>query len=147
MAQMIPTKISAGDPVTSDLISNMITNINTLAAPPTTTVINLANAGANTPAAAISSTVLALPGSKAIKSGDVGGTAYVANFKQTFVGTPSVWVQIHTIGQASPSWANSQVFPQVESVSSTSASIRFRTNTANSTVKFTVFVSGTLATA
>lgn len=147
MAQMIPTKISAGDPVTSDLISNMITNINTLAAPPTTTTINLSNAGANTPAAAISTTVLALPGSKTIKSSDAGGTAYPVNFKQTFVGTPSVWVQIHTIGQASPSWANSQVFPQVESVSSTTASIRFRTNTANSTIKFTVFVAGTLATA
>jgi hypothetical protein len=144
---MIPTKISAGDPVTSDLISNMIININTLAAPPTTTTINLSNAGANTPAAAISTTVLALPGSKTVKAADKGGTQYPVPFKHTFVGTPSVWVQINTIGQGSVSWPDSQIFPQVESVSSTAASIRFRTNTANSSIKFTVFVAGTLATA
>lgn len=144
---MIPTKISAGDPVTSDLISNMITNINTLAAPPVTTTINLANAGANTPSAAISSTVLAVPGSKAIKSADAGGTKATVKFGQTFNGTPSVWVQINTIGQASPSWPNSQVFPQIESISATDAVIRFRTNTANTTVKFTLFAAGTLATA
>ena len=138
-------KISAGDPVTSDLIATIIKNINTLSTPASTTSINIQNAGSNTTPGTISSTVLAIEGSKSVKSTDKGGSKADVKFKQTFNGTPSVWVQINTIGQASPSWANSQVFPQIESISSTNAVIRFRTNTANTTVKFTLFAAGEIA--
>lgn len=144
MVQLTPTKISAGDPVTSDLIAAMIGNINLLAAPATPTTITIQNAGSSTPAASVSSTVLAIDGSKAVKSSDKGGTKVPIKFGQTFNGTPHVWVQINTIGQASPSWANCQIFPQVESITATDAVIRFRTNTANTTVKFTVFAAGEL---
>lgn len=142
--QLIPTKISAGDPVTSDLIAAMIQNINKLAAPATPTVINIQNAGSNTPVASVSSTVVAVPSSKSVKSSDKNGTLAKVKFGQTFNGTPDVWVQINTIGQTSPSWANSQIFTQVESVTATEANIRFRTNTASTTVKFTLFAAGTL---
>lgn len=143
-----PMKISAGDPVTSDLIATMIKNISTLAAPATPIEINIQNAGADKPPAAISSTVVAIPFSKTIKSDDKGGTKATVPFGAgvTFNGTPSVWVQINTIGQNSPSWPNSQVFPQIESISATNAVVRFRTNTANTTVKFTLFAAGELVT-
>jgi hypothetical protein len=140
-----PMKISAGDPVTSDLIATIIKNINTLSTPAATTSINIQNAGSNTPAASVSSTVLAKEGSKAVKSSDKGGSKATVKFGQTFNGTPHVWVQINTIGQSSPSWANCQVFPQIESVTATDAVIRFRTNTANTTVKFTLFAAGEIA--
>jgi hypothetical protein len=147
MVQLTPTKISAGDPVTSDLIAAMIQNINLLAAPTAPTVINIENAGAKTPPAAVSSTIVAIAGSKAIKSAGAGTTTTVSFGKGVeFTSTPNVWVQINTIGQTSPSWANSQVFPQIESVTSTSAVIRFRTATANTTVKYTLFAAGTLVT-
>lgn len=147
MVQLTPTKISAGDPVTSDLIAAMIGNINLLAAPATPTTINIQNTGADKPAGSVSSTVLAVDKSKAIKSSDSGGTKIVVPFGKTFNGTPHVWVQINTIGQSSPSWANSQVFPQIESITATDATIRFRTNTANTTVKFTLFAAGELVSA
>jgi hypothetical protein len=147
MVQLTPTKISAGDPVTSDLIAAMIQNINLLAAPAAPTVINIQNAGANQNPAAVSSTTVAIAGSKAIKSAGAGTTTTVSFGKGVeFTSTPNVWVQINTIGQTSPSWANSQVFPQIESVTSTSAVIRFRTATANTTVKYTLFAAGTLVT-
>ena len=143
-----PMKISAGDPVTSDLIATMIANINKLAAPATPTVINIQNAGSDKPPAAVSTTVVAIPTSKTIKSDDKGGTKATVPFGTgiVFNGTPSVWVQINTIGQSSPSWPNSQVFPQIESISATNAVVRFRTNTANTTVKFTLFAAGELVT-
>jgi len=147
MVQLTPTKISAGDPVTSDLIAAMIQNINLLAAPAAPTVINIQNAGANTPPAAVSSTIVAIPGTKDIKSVGSGTTTTVSFGKNVeFTSTPNVWVQINTIGQTSPSWANSQVFPQIYDVTTKSASIRFRTATANTTVKYTLFAAGTLVT-
>ncbi len=138
-------KIAAGDPVTSDLIATIIKNINTLSTPAATTNINIENAGAKQPAATVSSTVLAKEGSKAVKSSDKGGSKATVKFGQTFNGTPHVWVQINTIGQSSPSWANCQVFPQIESITATDAVIRFRTNTANTTVKYTLFAAGEIA--
>jgi uncharacterized protein YxeA len=140
-----PMKIAAGDPVTSDLIATIIKNINTLSTPAATTNINIENAGAKQPAATVSSTVLAKEGSKAVKSSDKGGSKATVKFGQTFNGTPHVWVQINTIGQSSPSWANCQVFPQIESITATDAVIRFRTNTANTTVKYTLFAAGEIA--
>ncbi len=140
-----PMKISAGDPVTSDLIATMIKNINTLSTPSATTSINIQNAGSSTPAATVSSTIISIDGSKSVKSSDPGGTKVPVSFKATFNGTPHVWVQINTIGQSSPSWANSQIFPQIESITTTGAVIRFRTNTANTTVKYTLFAAGEIA--
>jgi hypothetical protein len=146
-----PMTINAGDPVTSDLLSLIITNLQTVAKGETVSNIAVDASGlANStdPKATTTvaySTVVPVSGTKAIKSSDAGGTQFTANYGKTFVGTPAVWVQINTIGQSSPSWNNSQIFPQVESVGPTSASIRFRTNTANATIKFTVFVAGQLA--
>jgi hypothetical protein len=146
-----PMTINAGDPVTSDLLSLIITNLQTVAKGETVSNIavdasGLANATDSKATTTVAyNTIVPVYGSKLIKSGDSGGTQATVPYGKTFVGTPAVFVQINTIGQSSPSWANSQIFPQVESVGPTSASIRFRTNTANITIKFTVFVVGQLA--
>jgi hypothetical protein len=147
MVQLTPTKISAGDPVTSDLIAAMIQNINLLAAPAAPTVINIQNAGKDTPPAAVSSTIVSVAGSKTVKVAGAGVTTKVPFGKGVeFTSTPNVWVQINTIGQTSPSWPNSQIFIQVENVTTTDATIRFRTGTANTIVKYTLFAAGTLIT-
>ena len=142
--------INPGDPVTSDLLSSIITNLQTVAKGETVSNISvdaagLANKTDGTAATVAYNTVVACPSSVTVKSATAGGTEKIVSFGKTFVGTPQVWVQINTIGQASPSWANSQIFPQVTAVGSTSATIRFRTNTANTKVQFTVFVAGQLA--
>ena len=67
--------------------------------------------------------------------------AKTVSYGKTFVGTPSVWVQMNSTS----SFANSQIFPQVVSVGATSCDLLFRTSTANGTMKFTLFVTGQLA--
>jgi hypothetical protein len=152
MAITIPSmSINPGDPVTSDLLSLIITNLQTVAKGETVSNVavdagSLANStetGSKTTVAY--NTVVPISSAVTVKSSTSGGTSKTVSYGKTFVGTPAVWVQINTIGQASPSWANSQVFPQVESIGPTSATIRFRTNTANAKVQFTLFVTGQLA--
>jgi hypothetical protein len=152
MAITIPSmSINPGDPVTSDLLSLIIQNLQTVAKGETVSNVavdagSLANStdtGSKTTVAY--NTVVPVPSSVTVKSTTAGGTPKTVSYGKTFVGTPAVWVQINTIGQSSPSWANSQIFPQIESVGPTSATVRFRTNTANTSVKFTLFVAGQLA--
>jgi hypothetical protein len=142
--------INPGDPVTSDLLSSIITNLQTVAKGETVSNIavdaaGLANKTEGKTATVAYNTIVAVPSSVTVKSSTANGTPKEIKFGKTFVGTPHVFIQIDSIGQTSPTWANSQVFPQVESVSSTNAFIRFRTNTANSKVQFTAFVVGQLA--
>jgi hypothetical protein len=142
--------INPGDPVTSDLLSSIITNLQTVAKGETVSNIavdaaGLANKTDGKPTTVAYNTIVAVPSSLTVKSNAANGSVKEVKFGKTFVGTPHVFIQIDSIGQTSPTWANSQVFPQVESVSSTNAFIRFRTNTANSKVQFTAFVVGQLA--
>lgn len=142
--------INPGDPVTSDLLSLIITNLQTVAKGETVSNVavdaaSLASSTEGSKTTVAYNTVVPVPSSVTVKSSASGGTPKEVQYGKTFVGTPAVWVQINTIGQSSPSWANSQIFPQIESIGSTSATVRFRTNTANTNVKFTLFVAGQLA--
>jgi hypothetical protein len=152
MAITIPSmSINPGDPVTSDLLSLIITNLQTVAKGETVSNVAVDAAGlANSTDSATKTTVayntvVPVVSAVTVKSSTAGGTVKEIKFGKTFVGTPHVMIQINSIGQTSPSWANSQVFPQVESVSSTNAFVRFRTNTANGKVQFTAFIVGQLA--
>jgi hypothetical protein len=145
-----PMVINDGDPVTSDLLKLIISNLQTVAKGETVSNIavdasDLANKVDGDKNTVAYDTIVAVPLSVTVKKSDALGTPKEIKFGKTFLGTPHVFVQINTIGQTSPSWANSQVFPQVESVSSTNAFVRFRTNTASSKVQFTAFIVGQLA--
>lgn len=146
-----PMSINAGDPVTSDLLALIIQNLQTVAKGETVSNVAVDASGLSSstdpskPTTVAYTTIVPVPLSVTVKSAASGGSVKEVKFGKTFVGTPHVFIQINTIGQSSPTWANSQVFPQVESVSSTNAFVRFRTNTANATVKFTAFVVGQLA--
>jgi len=144
-----PMSINAGDPVTSDLLSLIIQNLQTVAKGETVSNVAVDASGlANStdPAAKTTvayNTVVPVPSSVKVSSSTAGGTPKTVSYGKTFVGTPAVWVQMQ--GSTSQSWANSQIFPQVVSVGATSCDLLFRTNTANATVKFTLFVTGQLA--
>jgi hypothetical protein len=144
-----PMSINPGDPVTSDLLSLIIQNLQTVAKGETVSNIavdaaGLANSTDTTTKTTVAyNTVVPVPSSVKVSSSSVGGTPKTVSYGKTFIGTPSVWVQMH--GSISQSWANSQIFPQVVSAGATSCDLLFRTNTANTTVKFTVFVVGQLA--
>jgi hypothetical protein len=147
-----PMAINPGDPVTSNLISDIIANLQTVAKGETVSNVSVDATDLNNQLDTKSKksvaydTTVVLTSSLTVKKGAAGGSIAKIPFDKTFVGTPHVFIQINTIGQSSPSWLNSQVFPQVESVSSTSATVRFRTNTAdNAKVQYTAFIVGQLA--
>jgi hypothetical protein len=86
-------------------------------------------------------TIVPVPSSVKVSSASSATNAKTVSYGKTFVGTPSVWVQMNSTS----SFANSQIFPQVVSVGATSCDLLFRTSTANGTMKFTLFVTGQLA--
>ena len=86
-------------------------------------------------------TIVPVPSSVKVSSAASATNAKTVSYGKTFVGTPSVWVQMNSTS----SFANSQIFPQVVSVGATSCDLLFRTSTANGTMKFTLFVTGQLA--
>jgi hypothetical protein len=142
-----PMSINAGDPVTSDLLSLIIQNLQTVAKGETVSNIavdasGLSNALDPTNKTTIAyNTIVPVEGSVKVSSAASATNAITVKYQKTFIGTPSVWVQMHSVA----SFANSQVFPQVVSVGATSCNLLFRTSTANGTLKFTLFVTGQLA--
>ena len=144
-----PMSINAGDPVTSDLLQLIIGNLQTVAKGETVSNIavdasGLSNATDPTKKATVAyNTIVPVSSSVNMKSATAGGTPKTVSYGKTFLGTPSVWVQINA--PTALSWANSQIFPQVVSLGATSCDLLFRTNTANGNVKFTLFVTGQLA--
>ena len=144
-----PMSINAGDPVTSDLLGLIIQNLQTVAKGETVSNIavdasGLSNATDPTKKATVAyNTIVPVLSSVQMVSSQAGGTPKTVAYGKTFVGTPSVWVQIH--GSTSLSWASSQIFPQVVNVGATSCDLLFRTSTSNAKIKFTLFVTGQLA--
>lgn len=138
--------INPGDPVTSDLISLIIANLQTVAKGETVSNIavdasGLANNTDGAKATVAYNTVVPVPSSVKVSSAASATNEKTVQFGKTFTGTPYVWVQMNSTEK----FANSQVFPQVVSVGPTSCNLLFRTSTANGTLKFTLFVAGQLA--
>jgi hypothetical protein len=142
-----PMSINAGDPVTSDLLGLIIQNLQTVAKGETVSNIavdasGLSNATDPTKKTTVAyNTIVPVPSSVKVSSAASATNAKTVSYGKTFVGTPSVWVQMNSTS----SFANSQIFPQVVSVGATSCDLLFRTSTANGTMKFTLFVTGQLA--
>jgi hypothetical protein len=137
-------KIATGEPVTTDLMNTIIKNIQQVAAGPVNvSTINLTNT--TDPNSKVSSTVVAVNKKVAVKSSDSGGTKVKFPYSdKKFQATPSVWVQIDTIGLSSPTYAQSVIFPQVISVSATETVVAFRC-AVNTTVNATLFAAGEIA--
>jgi hypothetical protein len=144
-----PMAINPGDPVTSDLLGLIIQNLQTVAKGETVSNIAVDASGlankteTGTKATVAYNTVVVVPSATTVKSATVGGTPKNVPYGKTFLGTPSVWVQINA--PTPLSWNNSQIFPQVVNAGSTSCDLLFRTETANGKINFTVFATGQLA--
>lgn len=136
-----PMKLATGEPVTTDLMNTIIKNIQQVAAGPVNvSTINLSNT--NT---AIATTVVAVKKPITISSSASGGTKIEFDYTNTkFKSEPNVWVQIDTIGLSSPTYAQSVIFPQVISITTTKAKVAFRC-AVNTKINATLFASGELA--
>jgi hypothetical protein len=133
--------ITAGDPVTAEIINNIIIDLETVNKQSTAQSIILENAQE----AGNKDKVTTMLWNSGPVSVDVtDGTPKPIPFKfgkQKWSAAPTVWVQFYIEGMSQPTWAKSQIFTQVSSVTTTQANILFRSAT-KSTIKVVVFATG-----
>ena len=138
--------ITPGDPVTAEIINNLIIDLGTIEKQSTAQSIILQNAQEEGKKDLVTTMVW---NSGPVSVNVVSGTPKPKEFKfgnQKWASPPSVWVQFYTEGIGQPSWPASQIFTQVTKVTTTAAFVLFRSATA-STIKVVVFATGIPATA
>lgn len=144
MADLKSKNINAGDPVTAELINNIILDLNDIKKGSTISTITLANTTASGSSTSVSSTIQAVGPQIVGISGGSTVTEREFKFTKPFAEVPKCWVQIYTEGLDQPTFAQSQVFPQVTLVTTTSAKVKFRTSTSTK-LKVVLFAAGSLA--
>ena len=144
MADLKSKNINAGDPVTAELINSIILDLNEINKGSTISTITLANTTASGSSTTVSSTVQAVGPQLVSMSGGSTVTEREFKFAKPFAEAPKCWVQIYTEGLDQPTFAQSQVFPQVTLVTTTSAKVKFRTSTSTK-LKVVLFATGVLA--
>jgi hypothetical protein len=140
---LVSRNVQAGDPVTAEVFNNFIADLNTVNKVAVSNIV-LDNTNASGTQEKIT-TMLWNSGPVTVKV--VSGTPKSVAFKfgtQKWASAPTVWVQFYVEGITQPTWAQSQIFTQVASVTTTQANIFFRSATA-STIKAVVFATGTPA--
>lgn len=139
-----PMNINAGDPVTAELIGTIVANLQKVAKGEVVSNISLQNTTESGAAASVSSTVWSSAAKKVtVPSGTPKPVTF--SFGSTkWASPPKVWVQFYIQGLSTPSWAESQIFTQVVDISTTEASILFRSST-KSIINVVMFAVGTLA--
>jgi hypothetical protein len=143
---LVSRNVQAGDPITADIFNNFYTDLNTLATPETVSNVVIKNANESAVATKITNTVW----NSGIKSVNVGAGAPVLKTFQfgskiKWAEAPLVWVQVYTEGTTLLPFSQSQVFPQVQSVTTTEAKIYFRCAVASPNLKVIIFATGTPA--
>jgi hypothetical protein len=138
--------ITPGDPVTAEIINNLIIDLGAIEAKSTAQSIILQNAQEEGKKDQVTTMIW---NSAPISINVESGTPKAKEFKfgnQKWASPPAVWVQFYIEGISQPTWAKSQIFTQVSKVTTTSAFVLFRSATA-STIKVIVFATGVPATA
>jgi hypothetical protein len=143
MAAYIPISkpVSAGDPVTAELFNNFITDLQKIATPAVTSNVVIDNALETGTKATVTDTIW----NSGVVSVSVkgAGTPKTKEFKFTkkFTKVPQVWVQVYTEGLSLVPFSKSQIFTQIQSVTTTKVDIYFRCAT-DSNIKVVVFATG-----
>jgi len=138
--------ITPGDPVTAEIINNLIIDLGAIEAKSTAQSIILQNAQEEGKKDQVTTMLWnSGPVSVTVES----GTPKPKEFKfgtQKWASAPTVWVQFYIEGISQPTWAQSQIFTQVSKVTTTAAFVLFRSAT-KSNIKVVVFATGTPASA
>lgn len=149
MADLIPMNINPGDPVTSDLISTIVTNINTINAAKSSGDPVIINAGTATGGSKISQTVVSTRKTKiktAVTSSPSAGP-FTWTFDTAFKSAPACWVQLDTLNATMTNGAVARLHAVVTSVSTTGMSweIRSGASAVSGYINATLFAAGELA--
>jgi hypothetical protein len=142
MTELVSRNIQPGDPVTAEIINNLVIDLNTVNKAATVSNIVLDNTGSSGTQQSIASAVWQ-SGPVSVKV--TSGTPKPVVFKfgnQKWASAPAVWVQFYIEGITKPTWAQSQIFTQISSVTTTEAQVLFRSASA-STINVVLFATGT----
>lgn len=143
---LVSRNVQAGDPITADIFNNFYTDLNTLATPETVSNVVIKNTTESGAAPKVTNIVW----NSGIRSVNVGSGAPVLKTftfgdKVKWAEPPLVWVQAYTEGTTLLPFSQSQVFPQVQSVTKTEAKIYFRCAVASPNLKVIIFATGITA--
>lgn len=138
---LVSKGVQAGDPITADIFNNFYTDLNTLATPEVVSNVVIKNTN-DSSTSSKTTDLIWHSGVKAVKipAGDPKQQTYTFTDVK-WAEPPAVWVQFYTEGMTLPTWGKSQIFTQVQSVTTTAAKIYFRCAVA-ADIKVIVFATG-----